>query len=267
MRKIKLFILLSASIPFFLACAQKKESPSANVGGQWIQLFNGQDLTGWTVKIKGYDVGENFGNTFRVEDGIMKVRYDQYDSLDNRFGHIFYKDEFSNYILRVEYRILGKQCPGAPEWAYKNSGIMIHGQEPETMDKDQDFPVSVEVQLLGSDSLVQRPNLNVCTPGTNIVIDNRLVLEHCTNSKAEPVYGDDWVAVEVEVRGNDVIKHIFNGDTVIAYSQPQLDDRDPSYDKLISLNGGKMLHKGTISLQSEGHPCEFRKVEVKLLKQ
>lgn len=233
---------------------------------EWRQLFNGKDLTGWTVKIKGYDAGDNFGNTFRAEDGVLKVRYDAYDSLLNRFGHIFYNEEFSHYILRVEYRILGEQCPGAPGWAYKNSGIMVHGQKPETMEKEQEFPTSIEVQLLGSDSLVQRTNMNVCTPGTNIVMDGKLVLDHCINSSSGYFYGEDWITAEVEVLGNEVIKHIVNGDTVLQYNQPQLDDRDATYAKLIKLNGGdKMLSKGTISLQSEGHPIDFRKVELKVL--
>ncbi|MEA5063425.1 MAG: DUF1080 domain-containing protein [Petrimonas sp.] len=247
-----------------VSCNQKK---SSEIEDGWVQLFNGKDLAGWTVKIKGYDAGDNFGNTFRVEDGMIKVRYEQYDSLRDRFGHLFYNDEFSHYKLRVEYRIVGEQCPGAPGWAYKNSGIMIHGQTPESMEKDQDFPTSIEVQLLGSDSLVQRTNLNVCTPGTNIVMNNQLILDHCINSSSKNFYGEEWITAEVEVRGNDVISHIVNGDTVLQYNQPQLDERDATYAKLIALNGGdKMLSKGTISLQSEGHPIDFRKVEIMPLK-
>lgn len=264
MRKITIVTVIIVAFISLVSCNQLNKK-SAGGDGEWTELFNGKDLTGWTVKIKGYDVGDNFGNTFRVEDGVMKVRYDAYDSLRNRFGHIFYKDVFSNYKLRVEYRFLDNQCPGAPEWAYRNSGIMIHGQTPESMEKDQDFPTSIEVQLLGSDSLVQRTNLNVCTPGTNIVMDGKLILDHCTNSSSPFFYGDDWVTVEVEVHGNEVIHHIVNGDTVLTYNQPQLDDRDPTYPKLVELNGGKMLSKGTISLQSEGHPCEFRKVEIQVL--
>ncbi len=268
MKRTKLIATLLFSIFIFtMGCRQKKDNQSQENESEWIQLFNGNDLNDWTVKIKGYDVGENFGNTFRIEDGMIKVRYDQYDTFNDRFGHIFYKEPFSHYIIRVEYRFVGEQCPGAPEWAYKNSGIMIHGQSPLSMDKDQDFPVSIEVQLLGSDSLVQRPTLNVCTPGTNIVMNNQLILEHCINSTSPPVFGEDWVTAEVEVHGNEIIKHIFNGDTVLVYNQPQLDERDPNFSKLEELNGGKMLSKGTISLQSEGHPCDFRKVELKILEE
>src|SRR5690554_1224846 len=265
MKYIKLSVLATfviAITALFSSCNQPK------VESERIQLFNGEDLTGWTSKIVGHELGDNYGNTFRVEDGMIKVRYDQYDSLRNRFGHLFYKDEFSHYRLRVEYRFLGDQTPGAPAWAYRNSGLMIHGQTPESMELNQDFPTSIEVQLLGSDSLVQRTNMNLCTPGTNVVMNNELVLDHCINSSSNYFFDDMWVTAEVEVRGNDVIYHIVNGDTVIHYSNPQLDERDFTYAKLIELNNGeKMLSKGTISLQSEGHPLDFRKVEIQILEE
>lgn len=258
-----LFITLVAFV--FAACNQKK-TKSEPSGENWVQLFNGKDLDGWTVKVTGYELGENFGNTFRVEDGMIRVNYEAYDTFEGRFGHMFYKDEFSNYKLRVEYRLHGSQCPDAPGWAYRNSGIMVHGQSAESMTVDQDFPTSIEVQLLGSDSTIERTNLNVCTPGTNVVIENELVLDHCINSNYDADFGDDWVTVELEVKGNEVINHIIKGDTVMTYNKPQLDERDATFKHLVELNGGDiMLHKGTISLQSEGHPIDFRKVEILVL--
>ena len=238
-----------------------------NTEGEWVQLFNGKDLSGWTPKIAGYEVGDNFGNTFRVEDGIIKVRYEEYDSLRGRFGHLFYNGEFSHYKLRVEYRFLCEQIPGAPAWAYRNSGVMLHGQTPESMDLYQDFPTSIEAQLLGSDSLVERTNMNVCTPGTNIVMNGELVLDHCISAESDYFFADEWVTAEIVVKGNETIYHIVNGDTVLHYSNPQLDERDGTYAKLIELNNGdKMLSKGTISLQSEGHTIDLRKVEIMELK-
>jgi hypothetical protein len=261
MKQNKLSIFIALLITTFISSCSPKSSEN-----EWIQLFNGEDLTGWTPKIVGYEAGDNFGNTFRVEDGMIKVRYEEYDSLRDRFGHLFYKDEFSHYRLRVEYRFIGEQTPGAPGWAYRNSGLMLHGQTPESMELNQDFPTSIEVQLLGSDSVAERTNMNVCTPGTNIVMNNELILDHCINSSSELFFGDEWVTAEVEVRGNDVIYHIINGDTVLQYTNPQLDERDHTYARLIELNNGdKMLSKGTISLQSEGHPIDFRKVEIQIL--
>ena len=229
----------------------------------WIQLFNGRDLDGWQVKIKGYDAGDNFGNTFRVENGVIKVSYDEYGSQFNgRFGHLFYKDEFSSYRLRIEYRFVGAQAPGGPAWALRNSGVMLHGEPIAAMTRDQEFPTSIEVQFLGGDGKAERPTSNVCTPGTNIVIDGQLITRHCTNSKSRTYHGDDWVTAEVEVCGSRRVTHFLDGKPVMMYSDPQLDDRDAHAKELAATRKTLLLDRGTISLQSESHPVEFRKVEL-----
>src|SRR3546814_6927672 len=86
---------------------------------EWIQLFNGKDLNDWTVKIAKHEVDENYANTFRVEDGLMKVRYDGYTDFDFQYGHIHYKTPYSAYLLRVEYRFTGEQAPGGEGWAWQ----------------------------------------------------------------------------------------------------------------------------------------------------
>jgi hypothetical protein len=199
-----------------------------------------------------------------VEDGVLKVSYDQYDTFGNKFGHLFYKEVFSNYLLRVEYRFVGDQAPGGPGWAVRNSGVMIHGQSADSVEIDQDFPVSIEVQLLGGAGSGNRPTANVCTPGTHIVMDGQLITRHCTNSTSQTYHGDQWVTVEIEVRGNKLIKHMIDGKPVLTYSEPQLDDRDIYGSKLLK-GQPRMLDRGTISLQSESHPVEFRKVELRRL--
>jgi hypothetical protein len=249
---------------FFLLAATVVGAEDTARQGEWIPLFNGKDLTGWKVKITGYDLDDNFGNTFRVEDGILKVAYDQYDKFDGRFGHLFYEKPFSNYVLRLEYRFVGEQAPGGPGWAFRNSGIMVHGQSPESMEKNQSFPVSIEVQLLGGGGSGNRPTGNVCTPGTHIVMDGKLVTRHCNSSNSKTYHGDQWVTMEVEVRGGESIKHIIDGETVMEYTHPQLDEGDPQARKLIK-DGDKILHGGSISLQAESHPVEFRKVELRKL--
>jgi hypothetical protein len=241
-------------------------SVSAEEG--YISLFNGKDLEGWTPKIKGYPAGENFANTFRVEEGLIKVRYDGYDgAFKNRFGHLFCNTPYSNYILRVEYRFVGEQLPDGPGWAKRNSGAMIHGQPVAAMRVDQDFPVSIEVQLLGGSGSGKRTTANLCTPGTNVEKDGKLYTPHGLNSTSQTYHGDQWVTVEVEVRGSKTILHRINGETVLAYDKPQYDPKDSDAKKLIEANGGKLLIEGgTISLQSESAPCDFRKVEILLLK-
>jgi hypothetical protein len=199
-----------------------------------------------------------------VEDGVLKVSYEHYDQFQERFGHIFYNTPYSNYVLRVEYRFTGEQSKGGPGWAVRNSGVMIHGESPETMAKDQDFPASIEVQLLGGNGTDPRTTANLCTPGTNVVMDGELITRHCTSSRSETYHGDQWVTVEIRVRGSKLIEHVINGKVVLSYSEPQLDERDAHARELAQKNG-KLLTGGTISLQSESHPVEFRKVELMVL--
>jgi hypothetical protein len=237
--------------------------------GEWIQLFNGRNLDGWIVKIKGYPAGENYGNTFRVEDGVLRVVYDKekYDRFNGRFGHLFYREPFSHYVLRAEYRFVGQQANAGPAWAVRNSGLMIHGESPETMDRNQDFPASIEVQLLGGNGKDERTTANLCTPGTNYVTGGKLITQHCTNSRSKTYHGDQWVTVEVEVHGSKLIKHIVDGQTVLEYNDPQLDESDAHAKTLAAKQGKLLLEGGTISLQSESHPVEFRKVELLKLKE
>jgi len=230
----------------------------------WVSLFNGKNLEGWKVKITGYELNDNYGNTFRVKNGALKVSYDQYGKFEGKFGHIFYKDKFSHYVLRLEYRFLGEQTPGGPGWAFRNSGIMVHSQSAESMTKDQSFPVSIEVQLLGGNGRDERSTGNLCTPGTHVVMDDKLVTTHCISSCSQTYHGDQWVAMEVEVHGNSIIKHIVNGRIVLEYERPQLDENDGDAQKLIK-NDNKMLHEGYIALQAESHPLEFRNIEIRVL--
>ena len=232
--------------------AEANESaPSPSTQDEWIQLFNGENLEGWNPKIRGYDLGENFGNTFRVEDGLLKVSYDAYDDgFQKRFGHLFYHEKFSHYLLRVEYRFVGEQVDGGPGWALRNSGVMLHCQDPASMSKNQEFPVSIEMQMLGGDGNRARSNANVCTPGTHIEMNGQLVTAHCRSSSSETFHGDQWVTVEVEVRGDEVIRHHINGDLVLEYQKPQLDPGDASAKDLM-VGDSVRLTEGYLSLQSE----------------
>ncbi len=248
-----LFICLQASAQI---TAPKKE---------WKPLFNKKNLNGWDIKIRGYELNDNYANTFSVKKKKMVVNYDGYENFDQNYGHIFYKTPYSYYVIRVEYRFVGNQVKGGEGWAFRNSGIMVHGQPASTMLKDQDFPVSIEVQLLGG-SEGERTTCNLCTPGTNVVFNGKLDTRHCINSTSPTYYGDQWVTAEVEVLGDSLIRHYVNGEKVLEYTQPQIgggnvNPVDPSVKK-----DGLLLQEGTISLQSESHPVEFRKVELLNLK-
>ena len=216
---------------------------------KWVSLFNGRDLEGWTPKFVGHKAGENYKNTFGVKDGLLTVSYENWDEFNQVFGHLFYKTEYSYYRVRAVYRFVGKQVKGGPGWALRNNGLMLHGQTVESMKLNQDFPNSIEVQLLGGAEQGRRTTANLCTPGTHVVFGNRVDKRHCIGSQSKTFRGDQWVTCEVEVRGSEGLRHFVNGELVMEYKLPQLDN-------------GTLLEKGTISLQAESHPTQFKSIEI-----
>jgi hypothetical protein len=253
MARLLLFFIL---IIFVSASSGHKSVP------KWLSLFNGKDLSGWKVKIRDHALGDNFANTFSASNGVMKVNYDGYENFNEQFGHIYNEKKFSYYLLSIEYRFVGQQAKGGPGWAIRNSGVMVHSQAPETVTLHQDFPISIEVQFLGGNGKDERHTANLCTPGTHVVHNGTLLTDHCINSTSKTFHGDQWVNVDVLVLGNTRIQHIVNGDTVLTYEKPQIGggvvtDADPK----VKVDG-TLLNEGYISLQSESHPIEFRKVEL-----
>lgn len=259
----KAFVAVLFLGAFMMGCLPKK----SDVEEEWITLFNGTDLTGWTPKIHHHEVGVNFGNTFRVEDGIIKVRYDQYGDFNDQFGHLYYDQPFSHFHLVVEYRFTGSLQPGAPDYTLLNSGVMFHSQDPRTMPKEQNWPISVEMQFLaGLGDGNPRPTGNMCSPGTEIVYEGKQYENHCLNSTSATYPADEWVKAELIVLGDSLITHIINGDTVLQYSKPTMGGGVVNgYDSVL-WQPGKPLTSGYIALQSEGQPIDFRKVELRVLK-
>ena len=236
----------------------------AHAADKVIPLFNGKDLSGWTPKIAKHPLGENFADTFRVEDGILKVSYDGYAKFDNQYGHLFTNIAYSRFILRMDYRFTGKMLADAPHYVNLNSGVMIHSQSPQSMRMDQGFPTSIECQFLADEGKGPRPTANMCSPGTNIEIGGKLVTKHIVNSTSPTFPPEEWVKVEVEVRGGDEVIHRVNGVEVLRYQKPQLDPEgqiSPSGD-LLDAGAPLLLQYGYIALQAEGQPVWFRNIEL-----
>ena len=229
---------------------------------EWISIFNGENLDGWSPKFAGYAYGENYLNTFQAKDGKLMASYAAYDTFDNNFGHIFYKEKLSHYKLRLEYRFLGDAVPGAPSWAYKNSGIKYHSPDPNELPIEQSFLTAVEAQLLGGDGTSERFTANVCTAGTHIEMNDSLIVQHCTNSSYPAIQDSSWVQVEIEVFGSDKIVHKVNGEIAMEYSRPQFDENDEFARELMARGYPRIISEGYIALQAEGHHVEFRNIEL-----
>jgi len=271
-RKLSLLFasLAAAALLLLAGCATAPEEAAAPPNDpdekEWVQLFNGTDINDWRIKIAGHELDDNYNNTVKVEDGMIRVNYDESDAFDNKFGLIFHKEKFSHYLLGVEYRFHGEQVAEGPGWAFRNSGVMVHCLDPQSMTKDQDFPISIEVQLLGGNGTDERSTANLCTPGTNVVMNGELFETHCVNSTSKTYHGDQWVRVEIEVLGDKSIRHIVEGETVLEYEKPQIGGGNVTkHDESVKVDG-QPLTEGWIALQAESHPIDFRKVEILNLK-
>lgn len=262
MYKLPLTALLLTAILF--SC-----SPKANKSGknsEWISLFNGKNLDDWLVKIHHHDIGDNYGHTFRAADGMIKVRYDQYDGFKERYGHLYYKTPFSRYHLKLEYRFTDGWMKDAPSYTILNSGVMFHSQDPRTMPKEQDWPISIEMQFLaGLPDGKPRPTGNMCSPGTEIVYEGRPYDGHCLNSSSKTYPVGEWVKAELVVLGDSLITHIINGDTVLQYSKPSIGGGVANRFDPQQKTDGKPLTSGYIALQSEGQAIDFRNIQLKKL--
>ena len=228
----------------------------------WIELFNGRDLTGWAPKFSGLPLGADPGPHFVVRDGLLCVDYASGEAWDGRFGHLYHEGEFARYRLRAEYRFVGEQAPGGPGWAWRNNGLMLHCQPPATLTLEQEFPVSLEAQLLGGDDQGERHNLNLCTPGTLVVLGGALERRHCIDSSSRTCRGDGWVSIELWVDSGEQLEHRLDGGSVLTYGEPTLDPSDPDAQRLLELGFPARLERGAIAIQAESAPIQFRRIAV-----
>ena len=262
MKKLISYCFLAATFLFVSFSLKPKEK---NKDG-WISLFNGKNLDGWIVKIHHHDVGDNYANTFRVVDGKVQVNYDDYKEFNNRYGHLFYKTPFSSYHLKFEYRFTNQWMKDAPSYTYRNSGIMFHSQDPKTILKEQDWPISVEYQILADVGDGQpRPTGNMCSPGTEVFFKGKMDPNHCINSTSKTYNWDEWVSGELIVYRDSLITHIVNGEIVLEYTKPQIGGGVANgFDPALKIDK-KPLTEGYIGLQAEGQGIEFKEIKIKKL--
>lgn len=254
-----LFVLVGAGA---ISCSHTRNSATSGPDSGWISLFNGKNLDNWIPKISGYPVGENFGKTFRVENGLLSTRYNAYDSFKMRFGALIYKKKFSNYRLKVEYRFVGDTVRGAPSWGFRDGGIQYHCQSPQSMAIDQPFPVCLEYNLHGGRDGEVRPTGEICCSGMFVLLNGSRNTSYCNAPfVGRTFYGDVWVTAEIEVN-HGKIRHFVNGEEILSFEDPQLDTTN-KIAKNLAMNGSTTVSEGYISLQSNSHPMDFRKIEIR----
>lgn len=255
-----LIICLSLITALFLkGCKPLTENTDKE---EWIFLFNGSGIDKWTPKFTGSELGVNHKNRFVFKDSLLSVRYAVKDTFEGNFGHLYYKQKFSHYKLKATYRFVGDQMTGGPGWAFRNNGLMLHCQDPTSIGLEQDFPISLELQLLGGDGVNSRTNANLCTPGTNVILRDSLFIPHCVNSISDTCHGDKWVEVEALVLGDSLIQHILEGQVVMEYRKPTIGGGSIIGYKESAYQEGIRLKEGYISIQAETHPIDFKSIQL-----
>lgn len=224
--------------------------------GDWVQLFNGKDLDGWVKKVRPLPVGQDPYDTWYVKDSLLWVDYTKYTgNFNDRFGHMAYqKRKFSYYLMRAVYQFYGTQtgAGSAPDWAIQNNGLMYHSQSMESMGQDQEFPASVEFQLLGEKNIQNNDGTtaNVCGVGATFIINGVRGDYWCRKATPRNIIGQPWVKVEGLVLGDSVSRHIVEGDTVLKYTS------------ILAKADQKPLKEGYIAIQAESAPIKFKTIEV-----
>jgi hypothetical protein len=259
--KLKNIFTVLASMYLFLnngsSCFCQRKS-------DWQALFNGKDLNGWTPKMQHSECGENYENTFRVKNKTIQVRYNQYtQGFGERYGHLYTDRAYSYYILKLKYKVTGKWLSDAPWYTEGNSGVMYHSQAPWTMNVEQDWPRSIEMQFLANKADgSKRTTGNMCSPGTHITYKGKLDERHCIDSNGASLPKDQWVEATLTVLGDSLITHSINGKEVFQYSKPtQGGPLVNNYEKLYYQEGA-LINKGHIALQSEGQEMDFKDIKI-----
>lgn len=252
---------LSLLINFF-SCTQDTTPINDPDQEVWISLVDSTGLQNWTPKFAGYKAGENYRNRFVYQDGLLGVRYEVQDSFKAKFGHLFYKDKYSYYRLKATYRFVNQQMTDGPAWAFRNNGLMLHCQSAQSMTMEQDFPISLEMQLLGGNGTDERSTGNLCSPGTHVIMHDTLFTPHCVNSTSKTYHGDQWVNVEALVLGDSLIRHIVEGSTVLEYSKPTVGGGYANGHDTIRFVEGTPITEGYISIQAETHPIDFKSIDL-----
>lgn len=189
----------------------------------FVELINGRDLSDWTGAV----------NSYEVKDGSIVCK-------PGKGGDLLSKDEYENFILRVEFKL-----PPAG-----NNGIALRTPLDGHSSSD-----GLEIQVLDSEGYnaahPQAPLLPYQYHGS---------LYHCVGAKhgyLRPV--GEWNFEEIEVRGQ-TIKVTLNGTKILDVDIDQL-DRSQIEHPPKGLDRGK----GHIGLAGHNDPVQFRSFKVKTL--
>jgi hypothetical protein len=204
----------------------------ARADDEAIKLFNGKDLSGWSIFI-GHDPKENLDpradpkGVFKVEDGVIHIS-------GQEFGCLTTDKEFENYRVKLEFKWGKKKWPPR-ENAVRDSGILLHCVGP-----DKVWTKSIECQIQEHDCGDFH-----CVSGTTIEVDGKVSKGRVVKKTDAEKPTGEWNTIEVVCDG-DKITNIVNG--VVVNEATHASET-----------------KGRILLQSEGAEVYYRNIELQPL--
>jgi hypothetical protein len=215
-------IFLTVALVFSGSCKQEPEP---------VNLFNGNDLTGWHWDVPAMDNDQELTNPFLVRNGLLVT-------LGNPRGHLITDSVYQDYRLEVEYRF-----PAEPG----NCGILVHASTPRALYNM--FPQSIEVQMLHNNAGdfwcivedIEVPDMEARRgPKENwgIVEGKGRRIVNLTEGSENPV--GEWNTMVIECL-DDQIKVWVNSD-------------------FVNYGFNATATKGQIAVQAEGAEVEFRKL-------
>jgi 3-keto-disaccharide hydrolase len=219
--------------------------PAAQKHGKAVRLFDGKDLKGFYVFIKGHGKNNDPNHVFTVEHGMIHVS-------GAEFGYIATEKEYSHFRLTCDFK-WGEAVYPPQAGKARDSGILYYFQGP-----DKVWPTSVEFQIteggtgdfwMTDGASLTRDGLTVTgPPGGAKPIDrfNKGPWKDVTG------YRDPTGEVEKPHGQWNHLELIADGPTVTQYVNGKL------------VNRGTDAHpdSGKILFQSEGAEIYFRNIEL-----
>ena len=259
MRMSVLSLALVGALGIAVAAGQKPADQK-----DWIQLFNGKNLDGWVPKIRGYDLGVNYADTFRVADGMLKASYDKYTALR---GQVRASVLHAAEILALHHR------GGVPLRRRAGAGRADLGRPQQRPDAPQpgrgDDGEGSGFSDLGRGAAARRP------AERQAAIDGKRV--HARHADLHERHDGERPLHELEVGDVSPAKAGYASRSRSAAAsasrtggrtdrarvrQPTIGGGEvTAFDPKVKVDG-TLLTEGYIAIQGESHPTDFRKIEL-----
>jgi len=238
----------------------------ADSGAGWKPLFNGRNLSGWSVHYASKTAADAPppATIFSVEKGVIHAYPTQAAGSAQPNAYLETNAEYQDYVISLEYQWGEKKFPPRLELV-RDAGLIYHVHR----ERPADWPAGAEAQIQEGDvgdswavssqisSFVDPRTGRYALPengGVPVTVGHDGKFERTRHNKVNEYPG--WNTLEVIVRG-DRATHVVNGVTNMrVYDLKGWDAASNSWVK---------VDKGRIALQAESAEIFYRNIRIRLL--